>query len=310
MKNERHPRFVRISPEANLMESAKRLYHLTGTSDQIESELSSLAVSDKESEAETAKYKRSQGVGCTVAFIATFASPFLAALLGGDTSKPKVMLVWVLGGAAFLFGLVKWAMSYFAAGRAEEGDVDDFRYEGLQRLHSFLKHDCAENAVFDYHLELRKYWDKAFFQKQEDFGGVFRYPKGKFVYYSTPAIIARYKLRDGTSLKITITRESRVKDYQKKNPRGKVKSKWKVKHRDHYRLDIKLPGKLGSSQVASAPPPASLRGSGKKAPKIKFEGNKVSAFWSAKTGQQPLSVDPALKLATWVFQRLKKTNAA
>ena len=292
------------------MESAKRLYHITGTSEEIESTLSSLALSDRESEAETAKHRSSQRMGCTVAFIAIFATIFLAALLGDDTSEPKVMLVWGLGGGTFLLGCALAAKSYIAASRAEEGDVDNYRYEGLQRLHSFLKHDCAENAVFDYHLELRKYWDKAFLTKTEEFGGVFRYPKGKFLFYSTPAIIARYKLRDGTTLKVTVTRDSRVKDYQKKNPRGKVKSKWKVKHRDHYRVDIKLPGKLGSSQVASAPAPASLRGSGKKAPKIKFEGNKVSAFCSRKSGQEPLSVDPALKLATWVFQRLKKTNAA
>ena len=295
-----------IFPKKSTMESVKGRYQISGTAVEVEKALNALARSDKESEATAAAHNKSAGWGCggiTLSGVGFFG------VTNMGLSNSAFQLFSALVGLVFLASLVYMLYHYSKASQASKGDIDDHRYEGLMRLHNLVKVDCAPTAVFDYKLDFSSYWDPAFLQSEEKFGGMFSYPKGKFKFYSMPVLVARVKLKDGAVLKITATRDSRVKDYQKKNPRGKVKSKWKVKHKDIFRVDVKLPGQVGGS-VPQVSFPSNAMGHTAKPPKLKVEGNKVSAVRVVKSGLHSFDIEPALRLAVWVFQNLKRAKAA
>lgn len=221
---------------------------------------------------------------------------------------PEVIWKTVVFGLFFIcvpLGLIKSMRGSSVKSKGAEADVDDHRYQALSRLHSYLKRDCSPGTVFHYDLDLRSYCHETFRVDQEKFGGWFKYPKGTTTYYEMPVLEARCKLKDGTSVRFTAIRKTRLKDYQKRNFRGKVKFKRKIKFRDRYQVQMKRPQGWDEAAAGQIPEPAHLSRLTGKSPKLQRKGDKVSSVLEVKSGMSPFGIEPLLQLAVWTMNHCR-----
>lgn len=273
------------------MESARTLFQISGTSQQVEDQLFALRESDKESEEAARAHMSVAGsqmkkalmsvglVGIAYLICSTFVS---------RSSKDILFLGAILVGLCVGgYFIVKAIGASSAAGQARTGDIDDNLYQGLSRLHSFLKLDCTDTTLYDYEIDFSDPHAERFLLRSEP------YRNGRESYYQQCKLKAKVKLRDGTSLKLQIDKLSRVRSYSKTNPRGKVKSKYKTKDKELVRLDLAL---------NRSPTLTSVSGPNKK---VKVSQNKVTVVQQTPIREHRFSIQPALQLAVETFQEIQ-----
>ena len=196
---------------------------LRGDDAGIQAVLERIRVADKAAE-------KTKQTGCVIVVLAFVFGMGSVAL---DLKNPFPMFILVCSCIAFVTGLIQ-------VHRGESGDIEDERYELVMKLHKFLTCDCETDAQYEYHLDLRSYYDSSFFLRKEKFGGMFRLPRGSISYYQMPLLTTRIKLRDGTLLTIQVDRVTARKTVTKRG-RSKVKTKTKNKFRDIYQVRVKVP---------------------------------------------------------------------
>lgn len=226
---------------------------ISGDDAGIERALETIRTADKAAE------KTWKG-GCGILAVSVVGG-FLTAITSSPGS-PLVPLALAFFAIVFIVGAVQIY-------RGQSGDIEDERYELVQTVHRFLSLDCDKDAQFEYHLDLRSYYDSSFFLRKEKFGTVL--PRGSISYYQMPLLTSRLKLRDGTAVSIQVDRLTARKTVTKFGRSGKIKTKTKNKFRDIHQVKVKLPD--------GAPPlPALLPTMGfPREPEYKAEGTKASA---------------------------------
>lgn len=290
------------------MKAAKKLYDITGPHESVLQQLQELRASDKGAEESVAAHNKEQTKGCSMAGGGCLTMMLTGAIAqqGVFDNWPEWAWKWVLAVCMVIIpvGLIKSMASSSSANAASKFDLDDDRYESLERLHRFFSTDCHSAATFSYGLELRNLDSPEFLQKEDKFGGLFSYPKGSTRFYEIPLLSGRMKLKNGIVLQLKATRFLRVKAYNKKSASGKIKSKRKVKWKDLYQIDLKLPGETAetNSPLAPAPTLASLVSN---SPQWKQQGNKIRTSVKVAPGTNPFSVEPLLQLGLWTFRRLQ-----
>ncbi len=287
----------------NVVQAAKRQFQFTGTAAQIEESLGQLEQSDLAAEEDVKKLSGESGKGCAIGFGGGCLLPMLigAMVQNGvfDSLPVEVWKGFLL--ASFCLGpvgLIKYSSASARKTQRAKADVDNYRYQALRRLHRFLTPDSQESS-YSYMLDLRLYDEKPFFVREDKFGSMFSLPAGSTKFFETPVLQARCKLNDGSVLRLSATRLTRVKAYKKRGRSGKVKYKSKVKFQDRFELQLKLPGEA-SAPTATAPPRQSLAGR----PTIKVDGRKVVSRMKVKVGTKPFDVAPLLELCVWTFRQL------
>ena len=280
------------------MKSERRLYQISGTSGQVEQQITALHESDRASEEAASEHQSAAGKEFGRALLGSL--PFAAICwLGynfinkGDAQDIIVLGSLLLGIVVFLYFIARAIKASNASSEARLGDIDDHLYEGLFRLHSFLKIDCTDATVYDYEIDFSDPQAERFLLRSEPYRG-----GGRESHYRQTKLKARVKLRDGTSLKLQFDQLSRIRAYSKTNARGKVKSKYKTKSKDLMRID------LGLNQAVS-PEMASTNEAGKK---VRVAGNRVTVIHQTVKRHRDFSVEPLLELAVETFQRVRQPS--
>lgn len=208
-----------------------------------------------------------------------------------------------------LLAVVAFVASIIIAMVGSSGDVEDSRYESLEKLHRFMEKDCGHNTVFHYELDLRPLTHRSFYTHQEKFGGgIFSLPRGTHKYFTAPVVKARYTLRDGTRVQVEMAKITRETRKTKRGLSGKVKTKTKCKYKDLYTCRVKLPTGVElnreSWRVTNSP---QFTG---ESPKVKTEGNKLSSTLVRKRNQIGVDPTPLLQLLTLLFHKVHSSRAA
>ncbi len=263
---------------------SKTVRTLIGTDDEIQAHIKELETSDKSSE-NTWKY------GCGVALIGGLGLFVPTIMNAHPPSWAKAIAI-----VAVIAGLI-----VFAKGRS--GDIDDSRYQALERLHRFLSGDCDPKATYRYILDLRPYTHQAFYSHSEKFGGLFSLPKGKVEYFDCTVIDGQVQLRDGTSLKVNVDRLTKRTTRTKRSYSGKTKTKVKSKFTARYSMKAKLPD--GPAVVLAPTGPVSGGGRLEIAKlKQKGQGQKIAASSSLKNTFEQLEIEGLLKLLVNTFHQV------
>lgn len=261
-----------------------RMLTIEGTNEAVLQQLQELKTSDKSSE-------KWRNIGCGLLILGA-AGPFALVLTAAVV--PHYKLIMLACGATALVGLI-----LFATGQS--GDVPDDRYETLERLHHFLKADCDPKAVFSYTLEPGSLSQRRNYSHSE------RRYNGKWKHYYTTLLAGRVKLRDGTALQFELEKVTKKKGGFRLTARGKIKYKSKQKHSDCFRLRARLPQGRESSVTDAESVPKRMR-LGLKAPKFKWQGNKLQASATRKNTAESVDADGLLDLFVWAFQQVNRAN--
>lgn len=271
--------------------SAKNVHVITGSNQEVISYLEELRTVDKSAE-------RTWHIGCLFFLL---AGGGVWGLWQYEFNVPSFYLIAV--GILILIGLVLLF-------KGLSGDVDDARYEAVQRLHRYLSLDCHPETQYHYTLDLRSYTDRAFYAHTERFGGIFSMPKGKVKYYYCPTLSAQFRLLDGTSLLLTVERISRVITRTKRSYSGKTKTKIKTKYSDTFTVKVKLPD---GPPVSLASPyshkPPSQRFNAHKF-KQKSKGQKLTVVGVEKNARANVNVDGLLQLLVSTFSQIHSQRSA
>ena len=263
---------------------------LSGDDAGIQAVLETIRVADKEAE-------KTKKTGCGIIGLAVVFG-FISTILVADAKNPFPMFILGCSGIALVVGLVLYH-------RGESGDIEDERYELVTTLHKFITCDVEKDAQYEYHLDLRSYYDSSFFLRKEKFGGMFQLPRGSISYYQMPLLTTRIKLRDGTLLTIQVDRVTARKTVTKRGRSGKVKTKTKNKFRDIYQVRLKVP------EGAPHPPLELTQAMTVINPSYKASGPKANASVTRKNaaagGPDP---DLLLRLLCLVFHTIHQGRKA
>ena len=260
---------------------------LQGSDEDVLSKLRNLRTKDKE--AETTKKRGAYG-----AIAAVLAGLGIIVLFAkGSLSNSSVMPLLSLCAVALGF-------AFFVFFTGDAGDIDDDRYETLERLHRFLSQDCDKGAHYSYTIDFRSFTNSALRTNKTKTGHMFSYPIIVTETFETPVLSGQCKLRDGTSLSIAIDRTTTQRTRTKRNPRGKVKTKVKTKYRNSYLVKVKLPeeASLTGTQAKAAP----LVREGNSV--LKIDGPKVTVTNWEKTYESSIKAEPMLGLLAWTFRQI------
>lgn len=263
---------------------SKTVRTIAGNHDEILAQLHELESSDRKAEGH-------QKTGCAVAFVGGLG------LLGPSLLHLKEPS-WMLGLSAVVIvvGVILFA-------RGSSGDIDDDRYQALQRLHRFLSGDGEPDTRYHYVLDLRPYTHRAFYCRTDSFGGWFSLPRGKIEHFDCPVLYAQVKLRDGTLLSASANRLTRRRTRTKRGYSGKTKTKIVEKYSTRYSIKAKLP-EGPPLQLAPRPPGTSGGRLDAIVKTQKAKGNKVAATAFQKLSQKTLEVDGLLQLMIQVFHQV------
>lgn len=290
------------------MESARKRYTFTGSSEEIQSQLAQLQESDKESE-EQARTGTSAGSKALLKALGAGAAGFVLGLLSeqvlpksGHLADVVILGLWGLGLAGFCYFAWRAIASFTVAVQAREGDIEDARYLALGRLHHYLMLDASPSTQFAYELDFRRRANPSFRQKSEPYRG------GEARFYSLPVLKAHLKLKDGSVLSMEIEQRTRERVFTRVNPRGKVKTKTKTKWTDIYRVQLKIPHDLGHEQTPVVPAGKALLNSTSQ-PRMQISGRRVSAVCKQSVNLDQVSIEPLLTLVSWVYLNLQVTRS-
>lgn len=288
------------------MKSEKKLYHIQGTSDEVERQLAELRDADKDAEemvaAHNAVAKKELLRGLKYGAVGVVLALICANTSSQDLRDFGFLGFGLAGFVVFVVFAIRAGKAFGEASTSRQGDLDDHRYEGLGRLHSYLKLDGTASTHYDYQLDFRDYKSQEFFERQEPFRN------GTSSFYTMPILQARVRLRDGTALRLRIDQKGRVRAYSKTNARGKVKSKYKVKGSFLYQVGLKLPEAVQATALPQVPSSRSMVSGGAKGIKVKINGDKVAASLQVPSNHEPFTVDPILQLAVSTLQRIRHSK--
>lgn len=261
----------------------RELLTLKGDSSDIFKALRTIKEADKAAE-------KTQNMGCWMIGLSILGLFGSLVMLEENPMPGQAGLV--VCGVVLLVGIVQNA-------RGSAGNIEDERYEFVSKLHRFLSLDCEQDAQYEYQLELRPYTHRLFYVRRQ---GFFSFFGGKSLFYHTPLISTRLRLRDGTAVSLTIDRATEERTRTRFNARGKLKTKTKKKYRDIYQIKVKraptaapFPLQLMPRSSSSELPP--LQGAAAPyvgEPKYKVEGNRASLEYVKKTVAD--GPDPAILL--------------